>query len=188
MSKTIGEYQVITRLEDERGAEGGERFLAEGPGGTRASLWVVAAPSAEVRERIERETAIIRDLEHEVIAPVREIFDHDGSLVVVSDTLLAGLGADRIIESLDGKGVADPKAAYYLGGQLAAALARAHAAGDDEDIFGVCHGHLSPARVRIGPAGEVRLEGLGLAALAAPLISASNASAYVPPEQREGGR
>ncbi|MBW2453232.1 MAG: hypothetical protein JRI68_01925 [Deltaproteobacteria bacterium] len=180
---SIGNYRVTRTFAGE-----GDRHLARTDGGDRCQLRLLDLSSAADWEQAEREIAICQQLDEGGIGKTLEVFEHEGRLAVVSEAL-DGEPLDRLMEALTEEGQSlDPKAVWFIGHQVAGALALAHSASDaDGDLVAVCHGYLSPEQIAIAWNGTVRLDGLGVA----PLVGGAGSpgmTAYAAPEQASGGR
>ena len=185
MSKKIGAYQVIARLDEGARREGGERYLVEGAGGARLRICLLEAPGNEdAWDQAKREARVAAKIDHDAVLGAVETFEDGGRLAVVSETLPGALTVAQLLADEDG---VPPEGVWHVGKQIIGALALSHAAADGDDFFTICHGHLGPERVLVDPSGRVCIEGLGLAPLAASGVLAGPV-AYEPPEQSGGGR
>jgi serine/threonine-protein kinase len=144
--------------------------------------WRAARPADEVRFRREAQAAAA--LDHPNIGTVYEVGEHEGerflAMAFYKGTTLAQLLAGQPDRRLPG-----PTAAA-IAGQLASALAAAHAAG-------IVHRDLKPENVMVLPDGRVKLLDFGLARrLDAQALTeegmAIGTAAYMAPEQLEGQR
>lgn len=185
MSKTFGAYTVIQRLPLD-----GEAYLAKSAEGGERTLQVVDVPPADERvERVRAETLACAALHHSAVGMIPDIIEHEGQLVVVGPAPIDdGATLAELIERMrSAEQELDRAAVWYIGLQVASAIALAHATEVEGDFIPVCHGHLGPERVTLGRDGSVRVEGLGLARL----VGESGFSApegYTAPEQVGGGR
>ncbi|RLB61688.1 MAG: hypothetical protein DRI90_10815 [Deltaproteobacteria bacterium] len=182
-STSIGSYQITRKL-------GGEddRYLARSAAGERCQVRVLDLSPVGDWEQAGREVSICDQLDHAAVGKTLEIFEHDQKLVVVFERL-DGEPLDRLMATLEEKGeILAPEAVWFIGYQVAGALAQAHSASNQEgDLVAVCHGHLSPQQIAVAWNGAVRLDGLGVA----PLVGGTGSqgmAAYVAPEQAAGGR
>lgn len=182
MKTTIGAYKVTRRLP---GA--GEAYVARSGKGKRCLVRLFAA-SEEGWEQAKRETTVAATLNHPSIVKVSEAFEEDGAFVVVFPHP-EGTDLADICGRLERAGkTLEPAAVWYVAHQLAAALAQAHSACDEEgDMLAICHGNLSPQSVLIGWEGQVMLTGLGLASLLGG-DGATGSDGFQAPEQKGGGR
>src|SRR5262249_1068509 len=144
--------------------------------------WREARPADEVRFRREAQAAA--SLDHPSIGTIYEIGEHEGvrflAMAYYEGTTLAQLLAGRPDHRLPA-----PEAAS-IAGQLASALAAAHAAG-------IAHRDLKPENVMVLPDGRVKLLDFGLArwvdagSLTEEGVAAGAAASTAPPPPR-GGR
>jgi serine/threonine-protein kinase len=144
--------------------------------------WRAVRPADEVRFRREAQAAAA--LDHPNIGTVYEVGEHEGerflAMAFYKGTTLAQLLAGQPDRRL-------PVAtAASIAGQLASALAAAHAAG-------IVHRDLKPENVMVLPDGRVKLLDFGLARrLDAQALTeegmAIGTAAYMAPEQLEGQR
>ena len=127
-------------------------------------------------ERFRRAALAAASLGHPNIAAVQEIGEAgDGRLY------LALPPADgETLESLLARGPVPPRSAVDLAAQIAAGLARGHAAG-------IVHGDLRPSCVLVTGYGEVKVAAFGLGELAAPGARDEGTAAYRAPEVLRGG-
>jgi serine/threonine protein kinase/sugar lactone lactonase YvrE len=110
--------------------------------------------SPETRERVVRDLSAAGTLDHPNVCPVWDVEEaDDGSLLVA----LALCDGETLAERLR-RGPLRPATVADLGTQIAAGLARAHAAG-------LGHGHLHAGNVVLTPDGQAKILDLGLAAL-----------------------
>ncbi len=144
--------------------------------------WRAARPADEVRFRREAQAAAA--LDHPNIGTVYEVGEHEGvrflAMAFYQGTTLAQLLAGQPDRRL-------PVAtAASIAGQLASALAAAHAAG-------IVHRDLKPENIMVLPDGRVKLLDFGLARrLDAQALTeegtAVGTAAYMAPEQLQGQR
>jgi len=167
------------RLLDRLGGEGPDIYKAEDlTAGSPALLYCFTPESLEppgtpAVERFRRSALAAAALGHPNIAAVREIGE------VGDGRLYLALPAAEV-ETLESRLAGGPlplRDAFDLAAQIAAALARAHAAG-------IVHGDLRPACILVTPYGEVKVAAFGLGALAVP--AAGTAAACRAPEVRRG--
>jgi serine/threonine-protein kinase len=149
---------------------------------------------ARLAEELAREAAICARLNHPAIVRMFDFFEHDRRLVLVLE-YVDGAGLDRLVQHLGRRRQRLPDSAiWYLGRQLAGALAHAHAARDDAGHpTPVLHRNLSPESVLISWDGQVRLSGFGLGKIVGrtpdTVVGAvKGAPGYMPPEQARGER
>ncbi|HEY2295657.1 MAG TPA: serine/threonine-protein kinase, partial [Thermoanaerobaculia bacterium] len=164
---------VYLALDVELGREVAIKFLHH---------WREARPADEVRFRREAQAAA--SLDHPCIGTIYEIGEHEGvrflAMAYYEGTTLAQLLAGRPDHRLP-----TPEAAS-IAGQLASALAAAHAAG-------IAHRDLKPENVMVLPDGRVKLLDFGLARwVDAGGVTeegvAVGTAAYMAPEQLRGER
>ena len=92
MSKNIGAYQVIARLDEGARRQGGERYLVEGKGGARFRLCLLEAPGEEdAWPQAQLEASVVAKIEHDALLRVVDTFQDGGRLAVVSETLAGAL-------------------------------------------------------------------------------------------------
>jgi serine/threonine protein kinase/tetratricopeptide (TPR) repeat protein len=109
------------------------------------------AGDRERRERLEREARAVAALSHAHICALFDIGDHEGSPYLVMEYLEGDSLAERI-----SRGPLPVGDATRLAGQIAEALAAAHAQG-------VVHRDLKPANVKITSDGRAKVLDFGLA-------------------------
>lgn len=131
--------------------------LAERPDGTRwalkrLALHGTAAEMQTARTRLDREVAVLRQLQHPAIVPLIDAFDDGGELVLVMPYLEGGNLAERV--QADGPRSAD--AVRALATRLLPALAAAHRAG-------IIHRDIKPANVLFDGDGVAYLADFGIA-------------------------
>ncbi len=108
---------------------------------------------ADERERVLRDLAAAGTLDHPNVCPVWDVEERDGG-VLVSLALCEGETlADRLA-----RGPLRPATVADLGTQIAAGLARAHAAG-------IAHGKLDAGNILLSADGQAKILDLGLAGL-----------------------
>jgi serine/threonine protein kinase/Tol biopolymer transport system component len=154
---TISHYEILERL----GAGSlGSVFKARDLDLERiVALRVLPAElfaGADERERVLRDLATAGTLDHPNVCPVWDVEERDGG-VLVSLALCEGETlADRLARA-----PLRPATVASLGTQIAAGLARAHAAG-------LAHGLLHAGNVLLTTDGQAKVLDLGLAALRPP--------------------
>jgi len=185
MTRTsIGEYKVTRRLE-----EADEVYLARSPRGYNCRIRLLDRPDDDEAWDLARRSAeLCTNLDHPAVGKVIDAFEDEDKLALVFDPI-DGDTLDKLLQKLQSSGQAlDLEAVWYVGHQLAGAMAQAHTTGDDDgDIVAVCHGHLTPRAVVVAWNGFVRLDGFGLA----PLVSAGAVpveATFRAPEEAGGGR
>jgi len=177
MSKRIGSYQIARPLDDD-----GCSFVASSSDGSVRVLRVYDAPTdPDAWEAVQTHVRICSAIDHPAVCRVVEAFrNDDGTIVVVTEAPADGITLDELLE--EGSGI-HPGVAWYVGYQIAAALASVQAAGaDDDDFVTIVHGYLSPKSVHLGWQGDVSVDGFGVAPLAESM--AADGSGYAPPEAR----
>ena len=179
---SIGSYEIVRKLED------GDpiRYLARATDGTQRVLYVITPGDPDVADELRQQLAIAATIAHPALDPIVDVAEHDGRLVVAYEDR-EGIGLDEVLAALEAQNRALPSAAvYHVGHQIFGALSRAHSASNEEgDFVALCHGYLTPREVMIGPQGEVRLRGLGLAP-AAGTLGLEAEPGFAAPEQRSG--
>jgi eukaryotic-like serine/threonine-protein kinase len=172
MTERIGRFAVLRR------ATGGDLCVGAADG----SDWLLATihPDASTERRLRNDVGRCKRLRHRAIVPL-ETIAHDGACVLVVP-YVPGVTLARFGRQLadEGETLADA-AIWHIGGEIAGALAEAHAAAGGP----IVHPRLVPEHVVLGWDGAVRLFGLGLA----PLASAAREHAdgpFVAPEVRRG--
>jgi serine/threonine protein kinase/Tol biopolymer transport system component len=119
-------------------------------------------PGPEEREHAIADLNAVGGLDHPNVCPVWDVGEIDqdspaGDLFTGVYVAMAIAEGETLEERLL-RGPLRPAAAASLGGQVAAGLARAHAAG-------IVHGNLRPSNVRVSVDGQARILDLGLAEL-----------------------
>ncbi|MCC6523624.1 MAG: hypothetical protein IT373_13295, partial [Polyangiaceae bacterium] len=184
---SIGTYKIVRRL----AGAGADLFLVRSAAGARRVLQMVEADDPDALDEARQQLAVAATLEHAAIDRPVDVFDHEGKLVIAYDEF-DGLTLAEVLEELvdHGRSV-PPQAVWYLAYQIFGALARAHSATDaNGDFVALCHGHLAPAHVLVGPQGELRIRGFGLA----PVVGAVGTRGvaltpgYAAPEQKGAAR
>jgi CRP-like cAMP-binding protein len=134
----------------------------------------------EAQRRFEREVEICRALRHPNIAPV-----YDSFTAFATNFMVVGYcDGETLANTIEREGpLPEPRVRDVLG-QLASALAYAHAQG-------VCHRDLKPSNIMIERLGKVVLMDFGLAkSIAAPEMTSVGqiigTPRYMPPEQLSG--
>jgi len=163
----IGPYQVVKCI-GRTGAADIYLARAEGPLGFARSVTLKMVryaldDDARFAEELAREAAICARLNHPGVVRMFDFFEHERRLVLVLEQV-EGASLDRLLAHLARrKQRLGDGAVFYLGGQLAAALAHAHASTDEDgNISPVIHRDIKPENVLIGWDGQARLSGFGL--------------------------
>jgi serine/threonine-protein kinase len=155
--------------------------------GRRVALKVLhdALGSAVGVERFQREIRVAARLQHPNILPLFDSGADAGLLWYTTPLVETGSLRDRLAE----RGPLSPAEVVTLGGELAGALAHAHAAG-------IVHRDIKPENVLIGTAGHALLADFGIAGALDPVTSgersltetgiAVGTPLYMSPEQATG--
>jgi serine/threonine protein kinase/Tol biopolymer transport system component len=170
----VSHYRILDRL----GGEGAGVYRAEDLSAGGPVLLHFVAPEKEGREAVERfrrAALAAGSLGHPNISAVREIGEAGDGRLYLSLPPADG----QTLESLLARGPMPPRSALDLAAQIAAALARAHAAG-------IVHGDLRPSCVLVTTYGEVKVAAFGLGQLAAPGMPEEGTAAYRAPEVLRG--
>ena len=138
----------------------------------------------ERRVQIEREARMLAALNHPNIAAIHELEESDGVLWLVLELAEGDTLAERIRRAFQSEGTGLPLPdALTIAGQIAEALAAAHAKG----IF---HRDVKPANIKITPSGTVKLLDFGLASIDGTATVdgelVAGTPAYMSPEQARG--
>ena len=176
----VSHFRILGRLNGEgAGVYRAEDLSAGGP-----VLLHFLAPETADAEAVERfrEAALnAASLGHPNIAAVREIGTAEDGRLYLSLPPADG----QTLESLLARGPMPPRSAIDLAAQIAAGVARAHAAG-------IVHGDLRPSCILVTTWSEVKVAAFGLGELAAPQSRGEpgdeGAAAYRAPEVLQGGR
>jgi eukaryotic-like serine/threonine-protein kinase len=180
---TVGHFRVLRQL----GAGGmGIVYLAEDLQlGRQIALKVLtAAHDPAATRRFLREARAASALDHQNIAAIHEIVEHDGTPFIV----MAYCPGETLQARLAHGPMPLPEIASVVM-QVSAGLAAAHAAG-------IVHRDLKPANIMVGPDGHVRILDFGLATVfddrqqTTSRLTSSGTTvgtvAYMPPEQVRG--
>ncbi|WP_342380761.1 protein kinase [Myxococcus stipitatus] len=116
------------------------------------------------RARLEEEVRLAQYLRHPSIARVHGLFESEMGLCVAMENV-EGLSLNTLLAVAQTRGRAFSEAfILYVGAEVAAALAYAHSRKDDAGFaLGIVNRDVNPARIRLGPHGEVRLTDFGVA-------------------------
>ena len=150
----LGPYKIVRHL----GTGGmGAVWLAEDTRLHRQVALKMVRPAdtggAAARERLMREARAAASLNHQHIATVHDILDHDDQVVIVLEYVDGETLHTRIK-----RGPLPPPEAVEIAIQIAKALSTAHA-------HGIVHRDLKPANVIIGEGGHAKVLDFGLARL-----------------------
>jgi tetratricopeptide (TPR) repeat protein len=183
LGRQISHFRVVRLLG--RGGMGVVYQAVDLELGRDVALKFLSSPrstSARDEIRFRREAQATAALDHPNIGTVHEIGEHEGRRFIA----MAFYGGETLAARLKGRpGHRLPAAeAAAIAGQLASALAAAHAAG-------VVHRDLKPDNVMILPDGRVKLLDFGLAKwVDSPTVTekgfAVGTAAYMAPEQFQG--
>ncbi len=163
----IGAYQVAKYV-GRSGSSDVYIARAEGPLGfsrivTLKIVRFALEDDARLAEELAREAAICARLNHPVVVRMFDFFEYERRLVLVLEQV-DGAGLDRLLNHLARrKQRLGDSAIFYLGSQLASALAHAHASTDEDgNASPVIHRDIKPENVLVGWDGQARLAGFGL--------------------------
>jgi serine/threonine protein kinase/Tol biopolymer transport system component len=175
----VSHFRILGRL----GGEGAGVYRAEDLSAGGPVLLHFLAPetaSAEAVERFRQAALNAASLGHPNIAAVREIGTAEDGRLYLSLPPADG----QTLESLLARGPMPPRSAIDLAAQIAAGVARAHAAG-------IVHGDLRPSCILVTTWSEVKVAAFGLGELAVPPSRGEpgeeGAAAYRAPEVLQGG-
>ena len=160
----FGRYQLRERLAVTSTFEVFRAQLREG--GRESYSLKRLLPTSEEGSALTRQLAGVgrqlMELRHENLVQVVDCGQIDGTAFVVTE-LIDGLDLARWRKLGRAQGVrVDLAATLYVIAQVARGLGYGHARARED--AGAVHGHLSPASIVIGRAGQVKLAGFGLAA------------------------
>ncbi len=194
----IGTYQVVKYV-GHNGSADVYIARAEGPFGFTRSVNLkmvrcALEDDARFAEELAREAAICARLNHPGVVRMFDFFEHQGRLVLVLEQV-DGAGLDRLLTHLGRrKQRLGDGAIFYLGGQIAAALAHAHASTDEDgNLSPVIHRDIKPDNVQISWDGQARLAGFGLGKILGRTPDSvagtiKGTPGYMSPEQTRGER
>ncbi|QDE81857.1 serine/threonine protein kinase [Myxococcus xanthus] len=116
------------------------------------------------RARLEEEVRLAQYLRHPRIARVHGLHEIPQGLCVAMEHV-EGLSLNTLLAVAQSRGRYFSEAfILYVGAEVAAALAYAHERTDDAGFpLGIVNRDVNPARIRVGPHGEVRLTDFGVA-------------------------
>lgn len=145
------------------------------------------------RARLEEEVRLAQYLQHPRIARVHGLFEIPCGLCVAMENI-EGLTLNTLLSVAQACGRYFSEAfILYVGAEVAAALDYAHTRTDDVGLLlGIVNRDINPARIRMGPHGEVRLTDFGVALsrlagrLATSLPRAQGEVLYAAPEMLLG--
>lgn len=155
--------------------------------------WSASGPDRKLIEALVNEARISGRLRHPGIVEVQEFDEVDGAFFLVME-FVQGWTLDKIIWRLAEAGVGLPEGAVLdIGRQVAAALAYAHEALDEEGRpLGLVHRDLKPQNLFLDPSGVVKIADFGLAKSTSNLHQtrstegAKGSPLYMSPEQIAG--
>jgi serine/threonine-protein kinase len=194
----IGTYQVVKYV-GHNGSADLYIARAEGPLGfsRQVNLKMVRCAlddDARFAEELAREASICARLNHPGVVRMFDFFEHERRLVLVLEQV-EGAGLDRLLAHLARrKQRLGDGAIFFLGGQLAAALAHAHASTDEDgNLSPVIHRDIKPENVLIGWDGQARIAGFGLGKILGRTPDSiagtiKGTPGYMSPEQTRGER
>lgn len=193
-----GRYELLERL---GGGGMGVVYRARtiGPGGFRRTLALKSLLPELAGDPLfvalfRREARLVARLSHRCIVQVYELVDLDGSTFLVQE-LVEGCDLGALLRVQRERRRQLPLGvACHIAAELAAALACAHAARDDEgQLLGLVHRDVSPSNVLISVEGDVKLGDFGIAKAVASIEDALTRThavkgklAYLSPEQAHG--
>jgi serine/threonine protein kinase/sugar lactone lactonase YvrE len=159
----LGPYEISDRI----GAGGmGEVYRARDTRlGREVAIKVLpesAAGDADQRRRLEREARAAAALNHPNIATIHEIGEHEGACFIAME-LVEGRTLKEVLKD----GPLSVKELLTLATQIAAGLAKAHAAG-------IVHRDLKPGNLMVTSDGLVKILDFGLAKRTPPAYGASS--------------
>jgi serine/threonine-protein kinase len=116
------------------------------------------------RARLEEEVRLAKYLQHPRIARVHGLIELPHCLCVALENV-EGLTLNTLLSVAQAGGCSYSEAfILYVGAEVAAALDHAHTRTDDAGLpLGIVNRDINPARIRMGPHGEVRLTDFGVA-------------------------
>ena len=116
------------------------------------------------RARLEEEVHLAQYLQHPRIARVHGLFETPCGLCVALENI-EGLTLNTLLSVTQARGRYFSEAfILYVGAEVAAALDHAHTRTDEAGLpLGIVNRDINPARIRMGPHGEVRLTDFGVA-------------------------
>lgn len=194
----IGDYTVVKYL-GRSGAADVYVARKDGPLGFQrlVSLKMVRFAiddDARFAEELGREAAICSRLNHPAVVRMYDFFEHDRRLVLVLEQV-EGASLERMLTNLARrKQQLSDASIYYIGLQIASALAHAHASVDEDGLqTPVIHRDIRPDNVLVGWDGQVRLAGFGLGKILGRTPDSiagtiSGTPGFMSPEQARGER
>jgi eukaryotic-like serine/threonine-protein kinase len=194
----IGDYTVVKYL-GRNGAADVYVARKDGPLGFQrlVSLKMVRFAiddDARFAEELGREAAICSRLNHPAVVRMYDFFEHDRRLVLVLEQV-EGASLERLLTNLARRRhQLGDSSIYYIGSQIASALAHAHASVDEDGHqTPVIHRDIRPDNVLVGWDGQVRLAGFGLGKILGRTPDSvagtiSGTPGFMSPEQARGER
>jgi CRP-like cAMP-binding protein len=179
--KVLGGYRIRRCI-----GRGGMAMVYEAErleSGERVALKMLShrfCQNLEAQQRFEREVEICRALHHPHIAPV-----YDSFTAFATNFMVVGYcEGETLTDLIRREGSLEESRARDLLGQLASALAYAHAQG-------ICHRDVKPSNIMVDPGGKLMLMDFGLAkSIATPDMTTvgqiMGTPRYMPPEQLAG--
>ncbi|HYI01796.1 serine/threonine-protein kinase, partial [Hyalangium sp.] len=119
---------------------------------------------ARMRARLREEARLATYLQHPKIAPLIGCYEVQGVLYVVSERVEGTSFNSLISYSMMREAFLSPAFCLYVGAEVASALHSAHTCKDERGTpLGIVHRDVNPARIVLGPEGEVVLTGFARA-------------------------
>ncbi|HEX3526841.1 MAG TPA: protein kinase [Thermoanaerobaculia bacterium] len=172
----VSHFRLLGRLNGEGvGVYRAEDLSAGGP--VLLHFITPETGDAAAVERFRQAALDAASLGHPNIAAVREIGTADDGRLYLALPSTDG----QTLESLLARGPMPPRSAVDLAAQIAAGLARAHAAS-------IAHGDLRPSCILVTTWSEIKVAAFGLGELAVPGSGEEGAAAYRAPEMLQGGK
>jgi hypothetical protein len=151
------------------------------------------AREREIVATLIDEARLAARLRHPNIAPVLDVVDANGELLLVIE-YVAGVPLSLLLQrALERHEAIDPRIAVAIGASVLRALHAAHeATSDDGKALGLVHRDVSPQNVIVGADGVARLVDFGIAKAAGRVQTTRDGQrkgklAYMAPEQIDGG-
>lgn len=188
----LGAYDIVRSLPP---TEWADVYLGRMGTGRPCELYVFRRPLAgheDLLEEVQREVASCERIEHPALVRAVDCLEVGGRLVIACEHT-EGVPFGRVLELVAARREhVHDDAAFYLGYQLAGALARAHEAEDESGTpRPLVHGCVHPGTTLVTHDGQVRLTGLVLCTALRRLHPGAGFGAYAsfrPPEVARGER